>query len=82
MTRNGPQLIRTSKYDYIFNRRFLSFSSYGHLPVIENCTNCLVSRDHVPRRSWPLFRAKAMLVDLIAGFGSPGHQSQQEQSAA
>jgi hypothetical protein len=43
---------------------------------------CLVSCDHLPRRSWPLFRAKAMLGDLIAGFSSPGIQSQQEQSAA
>jgi hypothetical protein len=43
---------------------------------------CLVSCDHIPRRSWPLFRAKAMLGDLIAGFSSPGIQSQQEQLAA
>ncbi|MGF6179797.1 hypothetical protein ABIB42_000796, partial [Massilia sp. UYP32] len=34
--------------------------------------NCLVPCDHFPRRSWPLFRAKAMLDDLIAGFSSPG----------
>jgi hypothetical protein len=27
-------------------------------------TNCLVSRDHVPRRSWPLFRAKALYLPL------------------
>ncbi|WP_305823247.1 T6SS phospholipase effector Tle1-like catalytic domain-containing protein [Massilia brevitalea] len=44
--------------------------------------NCLVSCDHLPRRSWPLFRAKAMLGDLIAGFSSPGIQSHQEQLAA
>jgi hypothetical protein len=44
--------------------------------------NCLVSRDHLPRRSWPLFRAKAMLGDLIAGFSNPGIQPHQEQSAA
>ena len=43
---------------------------------------CLVSCDHLPRRSWPLFRAKAMLGDLIAGFSSPGMQSHQEQLAA
>jgi hypothetical protein len=43
---------------------------------------CLVSCDHVPRRSWPLFRAKAMLSELIAGFSSPGIQSHQEQLAA
>jgi hypothetical protein len=29
-----------------------------------------------------LFRAKAMLGDLIAGFSSPGIQSHQEQLAA
>lgn len=43
---------------------------------------CLVSCDHLPRRSWPLFRARAMLGDLIAGFSSAGIQPQQEQSAA
>ncbi len=43
---------------------------------------CLVSCDHIPRRSWPLFRAKAMLGDLIAGFSSPGIQSHQEQLTA
>jgi hypothetical protein len=52
----------------------------SHLPG--RAANCLVSCDHLPRRSWPLFRAKAMLGDLIAGFSSPGIQSQQEQSAA
>lgn len=30
---------------------------------------CLVSCDHAPRRSWPLFRAKALLAELIAGSG-------------
>jgi len=45
-------------------------------------TNCLVSCDHIPRRSWPLFRAKAMLGELIAGFSSRGIQSHQEQLAA
>lgn len=44
--------------------------------------SCLVPCDHIPRRSWPLFRAKAMLGDLIAGFSSPGIQSHQEQLAA
>ena len=44
--------------------------------------NCLVSCDHAPRRSWPLFRAKAMLGELIAGFSSPGIHSQQEQLEA
>ncbi|MGF6276466.1 hypothetical protein ABIB38_004886, partial [Massilia sp. UYP11] len=43
---------------------------------------CSVPCDHFPRRSWPLFRAKAMLDDLIAGFSSPGIQSHQEQLAA
>ena len=43
---------------------------------------CLVPCDHFPRRSWPLFRAKAMLDDLIAGFSSPGIQSHQEELAA
>ena len=42
----------------------------------------LVPCDHVPRRSWPLFRAKAMLGDLIAGFSSPGIHSHQEQLTA
>ena len=42
---------------------------------------CSVSCDHIPRRSWPLFRARAMLGDMIAGFSSPGIQSQQEQLA-
>ncbi len=43
---------------------------------------CLVSCDHIPCRSWPLFRTKAMLGDLIARFSSPDIQSQQEQLAA
>ena len=43
---------------------------------------CLVSCDHIPRRSWPLFRAKAMLGDLIAGFSNPSIQSHPEQLAA
>lgn len=30
-------------------------------------TICLVSCDHIPRRSWPLFRAKAVIKELIAG---------------
>lgn len=34
---------------------------YAHLSL-----SVLVSCDHVPRRSWPLFRAKAMLDELIA----------------
>ena len=44
--------------------------------------SCLVSCDHIPRRSWPLFRAKAMLGDMIAGFSNPGIQTHQEQLAA
>lgn len=28
---------------------------------------CLVSCDHIPRRSWPLFRARAVLNELVAG---------------
>jgi hypothetical protein len=38
-------------------------------------SNCLVSCDHIPRRSMALFRAKAMLDELIAGFPprSPHH---------
>lgn len=47
-----------------------------------NLYRCSVSCDHVPRRSWPLFRAKAMLGDLIAGLSSPSIQSHPEQSAA
>lgn len=50
--------------------------------IDNNVSSCLVSCDHIPRRSWPLFRAKAMLGDLIAGFSSPGIQSHQEQLAA
>ena len=30
-------------------------------------TNCLVSCDHIPRRSMALFRAKAVLDELIGG---------------
>jgi hypothetical protein len=45
-------------------------------------TKCLVSCDHIPRRSWPLFRAKATLEGLIAGFSNPGIHPQQEQLAA
>src|SRR5471032_1983510 len=39
--------------------------------------NCLVSCDHISRRSMPLFRAKAVLDELIAGFPprSPSHRS-------
>lgn len=36
---------------------------------------CLVSCDHIPRRSWPLFRAKAMLDELIADL-APRSQNQ------
>ena len=43
--------------------------------------NCLVSSDDVPHRSWPLFRAKAMLGDLIAGFSSPSIRSHKERFA-
>ncbi|MGF6184158.1 hypothetical protein ABIB42_005224, partial [Massilia sp. UYP32] len=43
---------------------------------------CLVPCDHIPRRSWPLFRAKAMLNELIAGFSNPGISKHQEQFAA
>src|SRR5471032_2040224 len=40
-------------------------------------SSCLVSCDHIPRRSMPLFRAKAVLDELIAGFPprSPSHRS-------
>jgi site-specific recombinase XerD len=37
-----------------------------HDEVQRVLANCLVPCDHVPRRSWPLFRAKAMLSELIA----------------
>jgi hypothetical protein len=46
---------------------------------------CLVSCDHVPRRSMALFRAKAVLNELIAGLPprSPIHRSQlSERSTA
>ena len=52
------------------------------LPEEFRMIRCLVPCDHIPRRSWPLFRAKAMLGELIAGFSSPGLQSHQEQLAA
>jgi hypothetical protein len=35
---------------------------------ILEATRCLVSCDHVPRRSMALFRAKAVLDEIIAGF--------------
>jgi hypothetical protein len=54
------------------------FTDLSNLFVI----NCLVSCDHIPRRSWPLFRAKAALGELIAGLSSPSIQPQQEQLAA
>ena len=69
----------------VIANRMVELSIDGAAPV--DCdvvipVMCLVSCDHVPRRSWPLFRARAMLGDLIAGFSSPGIQPQQEQSAA
>src|SRR5476649_658361 len=47
------------------------------LDTTEDLPNCLVSCDHIPRRSMPLFRAKAVLDELIAGFPprSPSHRS-------
>ena len=40
--------------------------------------NCLVSCDHIPRRSMALFRAKAVLDELIAGLPArASHQLQQ-----
>jgi hypothetical protein len=53
----------------------------GGLPVQEATlylARCLVSCDHIPRRSMALFRAKAVLDELIAGLPprSP-HQLQQ-----
>jgi len=43
----------------------------------DSIARCLVSCDHIPRRSMPLFRAKAVLDELIAGFTprSPSHRS-------
>ena len=35
---------------------------------ISQDVSCLVSCDHVPRRSMALFRAKAVLDEIIAGF--------------
>ena len=32
----------------------------------ERLPNCPIPCDHIPRRSWPLFRAKAILEELIA----------------
>src|SRR5471032_2948053 len=45
--------------------------------ALREVPNCLVSCDHIPRRSMPLFRAKAVLDELIAGFPprSPSHRS-------
>src|SRR5471032_1255257 len=50
---------------------FKKFSLSDPLP------RCLVSCDHIPRRSMPLFRAKAVLDELISGFPprSPSHRS-------
>jgi hypothetical protein len=44
---------------------------------ILDLAKCLVSCDHIPRRSMPLLRAKAVLDELIAGFPkrSPAHRS-------
>jgi hypothetical protein len=69
----------TTVYGETQAKRVISIAA---LAALEAVVRCLVSCDHLPRRSWPLFRAKAMLGDLIAGFSSPGIQSQQEQSAA
>ena len=41
---------------------------------------CLVSYDHIPRRSMALFRAKAVLDELIAGL--PARSSHQLQQIA
>ncbi|SFV03529.1 NACHT domain-containing protein [Pseudoduganella namucuonensis] len=45
--------------------------------LIAPLLSCLVSCDHIPRRSMPLLRAKAVLDELIAGFPkrSPTHRS-------
>ncbi|WP_312485603.1 hypothetical protein [Massilia timonae] len=55
---------------------------YFHVAGENTVPRCLVSCDHIPRRSWPLFRAKAMLSELIAGFSKPGTKPHQEQFAA
>jgi hypothetical protein len=39
----------------------------GELRPLRNLASCLVSCDHIPRRSMALFRAKAALDELIAG---------------
>ena len=54
----------------------------GICSIILRTDKCLVPCDHIPRRSWPLFRAKAMLNELIAGFSNPGISKHQEQFAA
>jgi hypothetical protein len=36
--------------------------------LTERTASCRVSCDHIPRRSIALFRAKALLDELIAGF--------------
>jgi len=65
------------------NKAFQRRPRIGNRGLIAlDVSRCLVSCDHLPRRSWPLFRAKAMLGELIAGFSSPGIQSHQEQLAA
>lgn len=46
------------------------FSSRSRVAENDSFHTCLASCDHVTR-SWPLFRAKAMPSDLIAGRGSP-----------
>src|SRR5476649_2582793 len=49
---------------------------HRQVPAVD-VIRCLVSCDHIPRRSMPLFRAKAVLDELIAGFPprSPSHRS-------
>lgn len=39
----------------------------GYLTISARVHSCLVSCDHIPRRSMALFRAKAVLDELIGG---------------
>jgi hypothetical protein len=48
-----------------FDLDFQDCNQYSFRVQIQEAS-CLVPCDHIPRRSWPLFRAKAILEELIA----------------
>ena len=66
-------------YNYYFDVEIkLLFSYYYMVNVLLNNKNrlyvisCLVSCDSVPRRSWPLFKARDILQSLIHDFSFHG----------